>query len=262
MDGLLEEIEFLALSANRIEVLEAVREKPCTRGELAERTDASQPTLSRILADFNTRNWVTERDGKYEATVTGQLVASGITDLLETMETERTLRDLVPWLPAETMSFDLRALQDATITAPSQMKPNAPIQRSTELLRGADHVEIVSHAFNAQSLEVIYEQVTDNEQQFEGVLSESAIDAITADDDFRRKLRELATAETASIRVSPEPVPVSVTITDDIVHMLLRNDDGVLQALLESESEPVLAWARDIHDQYWQDADPLDIATL
>ncbi|MFD1586733.1 helix-turn-helix transcriptional regulator [Halorientalis brevis] len=262
MDAALEEIEFLALSENRIEVLAAVSQEPLTRGELAAVTDASQPTLSRILGDFEERNWIEQTGNRYEATATGRLVASGITDLWETMETERKLRDVVEWLPTDEITFDLDHLHDAEITAPTRTKPNAPAQRSAELLAADDHVRIVSHTLNEQNLSAVHEATVDGNQRFEGVLSQEGIDAITADPTLRRQLRDVLVAPEASVRVAADDVPLAVSITDDAVHLFVRNDDNVLQAVLVSEDQTVHDWATEIYEQYRSDATPLGVADL
>ena len=55
MEGPLEEIEFLARSTNRVEVLRLLSTGPRTRRELAAATGASQATLGRIIEDFTER---------------------------------------------------------------------------------------------------------------------------------------------------------------------------------------------------------------
>ncbi len=87
MDVALEEIEFLALSANRVEVLRLLATEPHSRGELAAETGASQATLGRIIADFEERSWIRRTGGEYVATATGRIVANGFTDLLGGLET-------------------------------------------------------------------------------------------------------------------------------------------------------------------------------
>ena len=262
MEAALEEIEFLALSANRVKVLDVLAEGTKTRRELAEVTDASQPTIGRILRDFEEREWITRDGDGYRATVTGQFVAKGFTDLLDIVETERKLRDLVKWLPTGTMEFDLRRLRTATITLPSQVRPSAPVRRVTDLIHQSDRVEIVSHAFNEQSLDAIRRETIEGSQTFEGVFSADAIDAIAGDSTLRQRLRELVASERAEIRICDEDVPLAVTITDDVVHLLLRDEDGVLQAALDTDDPEVLSWARESHERYWGRSAPLDADAL
>ncbi|WP_224269056.1 helix-turn-helix transcriptional regulator [Haloprofundus salinisoli] len=262
MESALEDIEFLALSANRVEVLDALAETPHTRRELQERIGASQPTLGRILRDFEERNWVEQTGREYAATPTGRLVAEGFSDLREIVETEQRLRDVANWLPTEVMTFDLRRLRDATITAPTQTRPNAPVQRVLGLLRDGAGVKIVSHAFNEQSMGVIRRRVADGTQTFEGVFSAGAIDAIADDSALRERLRELVDLPGAELRIVDDDVPVALTITDDVVHLFLRDDDGLLQAAVDTDDDTVSSWAHDVHDRYWNEARPLNADDL
>lgn len=258
MESALEEIEFLALSSNRVEVLRLLSEGRHRRGSLAEETEASQATLGRILSDFDERSWIRREDGQYVATATGRLVASGFTDLLEIVETERELRDIVRYLPTHAMDFDLRRLADATITVPSQTRPDAPLQRVLDLVRDADDVRIFSHAFNEQSLSLVHRRAASGDQSFRGVFSRSAIDALAEDDELRDGLAALLGTDRAAVRVKEEGIPLAVTVADDVVHVLLRDENGVLQASVDTDDDAVRAWAKDTCDHYWRTATPLE----
>ena len=260
MESALEEIEFLALSANRVEVLRLLSEGRRTRGDLAEETGASQATLGRILGDFEERSWIRREDGQYVAT--GRLVATGFTDLLEILETESELRDIVRFLPTHAMDFDLRRLADATITVPSQTRPNAPLQRVLDLARDAEELRVFSHAFNEQSLSLAHERAASGEQSFRGVLSRSAIDALADDDELRGQLAALLGTDRAAVRVNEEGIPLAVTVADDVVHVLLRDENGVLQASVDTDDDAVRSWAKDTFDHYWRTAAPLELDEL
>ena len=106
MEETLAEIEFLALSPNRVTVLERLADGVHTRSELGEATGASQATLGRILGDFEERDWVRREGNGYVATATGRLVAEGFRDLLDVMAAERELRDVVAYLPTEALGFE------------------------------------------------------------------------------------------------------------------------------------------------------------
>jgi predicted transcriptional regulator len=260
MESALEEIEFLALSPNRVKLLRLLSERRHTRGELGEATGASQATLGRILGDFEERSWIRREDSAYVATATGRLVAEGFSDLLDIVETERELRDIVRYLPTHAMDFDLRRLADATITVPSQTRPNAPVQRLLDLLRDASEIRAFSHAFNEQSLTVVQERTTAGEMDFRGVFSTSAIDALAGDAALHRRLVTLLDAERTAIRSRDEGIPLAATIIDDVVHLLLRDENGVLQASVDTDDEAVRSWAHDTFDHYWRTAIPLDEA--
>ncbi len=258
MEGPLEEIEFLARSTNRVEVLRLLSTGPRTRRELAAATGASQATLGRILEDFTERSWVRREGDGYVATATGTLVADGIGDLVEVLETEGKLRDVVAYLPTAELTFDLRRLADATVTVPTRTRPSAPLQRVIEAMRGADTLRAFSHTLNEQSLTTAHERVTAGEQTFEAVLSTSAIEALAADDRLWRRLRALARSDDAEIRVRREDVPLSVTIADETVYLLVRDDGGILRASLHTDDRTVRDWAEETFAHYRETAEPFD----
>lgn len=253
----LAEIEFLARSSNRIEVLAALVERAQTRRELAEAVDVSQPTLGRILGDLRERNWIAADGDRYRATATGRLVATGITDLRDRLATEAQLREVAEWLPTEVLDVDLRHFRGATVTTPTQTRPNAPIQRMLELLGRTDRALLLSHAFNEQKLRLVRERSVGGELTTRGVFTESAIDALTETPELRELLAEIVAAESAEIRVCSGEVPLAVEVTDERTHLLLRDEEGIVRAALDTDDETVRAWARRLHEDHWAEATPL-----
>ena len=72
----IESIEFLARSPHRVGVLEALADGPTDRRDLTETTGASSPTVGRILADFEDRQWLVRDGPTYALTALGEYVAS------------------------------------------------------------------------------------------------------------------------------------------------------------------------------------------
>jgi predicted transcriptional regulator len=261
MDPVLDEIEFLALSTNRVDVLSQLAKGPQTRQELGAATGASQPTLGRILRDFEERHWVTPGSEGYEATATGRLVADGIGEFYSILETERKLREIIEWLPTEELTFDLRGLREATITVPSQTHPGAPVSRVIDLIKDAEQVKILSHAFNDRTLEAVTDWVAAG-GSFEGVFSAAAIRPVADDAALAGVLRELVDSETATLRIYDGPVPLAVTLTDSVVSLLIRDDNGRLQAALDTDTPEVTDWAAAVYSRYWEESRPVELDML
>ena len=253
----LEEIAFLARSENRIEVLRTLADDAYTRRELGDAVDASQPTIGRVLNDLREREWVAYDGERYRATATGELVADGITDLRARLETETRLREIIAYLPTDAIDVDLRAFADATITTPTGTRPNAPIERMVELLAGASHAHLLSHSFNRQKLDCLHDRCVDGSLTIAGVFARDAIAAVREDPVLAERLREVVAADGVDIRVTDRAVPVAVEVTDDRTHLLLRDDEGVVRASMDTDDDAVRAWALDTHDSFFADADPL-----
>lgn len=250
----LEEIVFLARSENRIEVLQTLTEGAYTRRELGDAVNASQPTIGRVLNDLTARGWIAYDGERYRATATGELVEAGITDLRERLATETRLREIADWLPTDAIDVDLRAFRDAAITTPTGTRPNVPIERMLELLDRTDHVLLLSHSFNKQKLDLIHERTADGALTTEGVFAADAIEAIREDPTLRARLQETVAADTTDIRVTTDEIPVAVEVTDDRTHLLLRDDEGVVRASMDTDADAVRSWAVDLYERYWEGA--------
>ncbi|ELZ39125.1 helix-turn-helix transcriptional regulator, partial [Halorubrum tebenquichense] len=238
--------------------LQLLASGPQTRRDLAAATGASQATLGRILEDFAERSWVSRDGGAYVATATGELVADGIEELVSVLETETKLRDVVAYLPAAELGFDLRRLADATVTMPSRTRPSAPLQRVLDAMASARTLRAFSHTLNEQSLATARETVAAGDQTFEAVLSTDAIEALADDDGLWADLRALAASDDAEIRVRREEVPLAVTVADGTVYLLVRDDGGILRASLHTDDPTVREWAEGAFSGYWDSANPFD----
>jgi hypothetical protein len=127
-----------------------------------------------------------------------------------------------------------------------------------DLLRDADEIRIVSHAFNESSLRVVGERTANGDGTFEGVLSRSAVDALAADSALRRRLQRLLGSDGVEVRIFDGEIPLAVTVADDIVHLLVRDEDGVLRASVDTDDPAVREWAGDAFDRYWGQATPIN----
>lgn len=257
MDAI-EEAEFLARSENRVAVLRLVADERHSRAALAEAVDVSQATLGRILDDFDERSWIRHEGTGYVATATGELVATAVTDLVDTLQAEQTLRDVIRYLPTHAMEFDLRRLADAEITTPSRTRPSAPLQTTAALIDDATDLRAFSHTFNERTLTQVHDRVTDGDQTFAGVFSRRAYTALAAEPAAWERTLALIDHPDAELRVREEGVPLAVTLSDDRVNLLVRDEEGLLQAALESTDEAVSEWAGENFEHYWRTATTVD----
>lgn len=260
-EDLLGEVEFLARSPNRLAALRAVAEGPRTRGEVAVAIDASQPTLGRVLEDLTERGWVARDGDGYRLTASGRLVLDSFADLLDTISLERRLRDVVAYLPTDEFDFGLERFTGATVTTPTPTRPDAPVRRMTELLERADRVRVLSYALNEAKLDLMAERVGGG-LTVEGVFSRGAVEAVAADPMLADQLHALLSHDDAAIRVSDGEVPLALEITDDRVHLLCRDESGLVRAAVDTDDATVREWAVATHERYWERASPVDPAAV
>jgi predicted transcriptional regulator len=81
-----DDLEFLARAETRVRAIQLLAENSYNRDELIDRLGISRATLSRLLRQFEDRDWVKKNNDGYTTTRFGSALAQDITRLLETTE--------------------------------------------------------------------------------------------------------------------------------------------------------------------------------
>ena len=253
-------IEFLARSAHRVGVLDVLRDGPTTRGHLREATGASSPTVGRILADFQERQWVEREDAHYALTPLGDFVADRFLDLRTAMDSEAELRDVWRWLPHEMPGFSVDLFTDAVVSYPGPAYPYEPVERlghlieSTTSLRGFDSI-----VFKSSNLETACGAVLDG-MAFEYVFAPEALRGTVAWDPER--MREVAACDDVAIYVHdhlPGGDRCGLGIVDDRAGICCHDPDtGALVAVVDTDAPAARDWAISTFEQVKAEAVPVD----
>ena len=251
--------QFLAGSASRVETLEALVEAPSTLAELEAVAGTSRTTLWRTLTEFERRGWADRTDDGYEATPVGAFVAETFARFLAGLDAADELGELIQWLPLAEMDFDLARLADAEVAVPTPNDPQAPMRLSLEQTAGARRVRILTHAVAPAIVEALHDGVQAGEQVLEGVVTQGAIDTITADPGMMAKFEELLDADGTTIYRYDGEIPHILAILDDErVGLGVDDDQGRPRAVLDVADRLVLKWAEETFEGYRADATRLD----
>lgn len=243
-EGPLDELVFLARSRHRIRLLVELDRTQRSRQELLGRTDISQPTLGRILADFEERNWVrNHHNGAYSLTSLGVLLADVLEDLLEALGTTGDLADVLEHLPLE--ELELYPLQLATtgIVTPSSEDPLAHMRRFDELAELADHVRVFSNVLAcAPTAEPSQADMAFLSTIDELVVTADAVETGLKGAELRGTLHDSIADGSLTVYTIDLEAPFLYGIFDDVGGLVPIDDAGVPQALLEADSPAILEW--------------------
>lgn len=260
----LDEVEFLTTSKHRVTVLQSLREAPRDRRDLRGITGASSPTMSRILIDFEQRDWL-KRDGdRYRLTPLGVFVADRLVEFVDAMAVEHRLRDIWEWLPHEMDGFSIDLFSDVKITRPSPGYPDRAIERRLSLIAGASRWHGLGVAMlGLRTLHDAFERFLDQADDLTCVYiyPPTVFEEILAWGE--ETIHEAA--QTASYTpLVHDGLPVDdrfeVCLFDDLVTICCYDDEtGALQAIIETESEEARAWAERLFSRYRSEADPFDV---
>jgi predicted transcriptional regulator len=251
-DGPVEELAFLARSPHRIQLLTQLSREERTRRDLREATGISQPTLGRILRDFEQRAWISNNhNGAFNLTPLGKLLADEVSDVLAAIETIDRLTDLAEHLPFERLDFDLNHLTDATITTPTSADPLAHMRRFDELADDATTVEMFS---NVMSCTPAHEP-SDADKAFladvdELVVTEEALRTDLGDSDLWEWIYRRIEDGDLSLYRYEGSADFLFGIFDESVGIVPIDDTGMPCGLIEANGDPIRTWARDTFKEY------------
>lgn len=262
MNSGIEGIEFLARSAHRVGVLEALSDGPRDRMDLREETGASSPTVGRVLADFEDRRWLNRDGPTYTLTPLGEYVAEKLLALRDAMETEAKLREMWRWLPIEMPGFSVELFEDAVVSYPGAAYPYEPVERLEELisetttLRGFDSI-----VFKSRNLETACGAVLSG-MEFEYVFTPEALEGTYAWNP--EQIRAVAECENASVLVHddlPDSDRCGLGIVDDRACICCHDPaTGAMVAVIDTDAPEAREWALSVFEGVRETATLVDPA--
>ena len=256
----LDEIGFLARSAHRAGVLDALAEGPRDRRDLRTAVGASASTIGRILADFEDRRWL-RRDGPtYELTPLGTFVAERFADLRDAMAVERKLRDVWRWLPREMDGFSVELFADAVVSHPGPGYPYEPVDRVTRLIEETSAMRgFGTTVFKSINNETVCRSVLDG-MAYEYVYSPAVLEATV--DWNPERVAAAAACENCTILVHddlPDATRCGLGIFDDRIGICCHDaETGMLEAVVDTAAPDAREWAVSVFERHRADARFLD----
>ncbi|MFC6718367.1 helix-turn-helix transcriptional regulator [Natrialbaceae archaeon GCM10025810] len=246
----LDDVEFLARSDHRVTALGALARRPQSRADLLAMTGVSQSTIGRTLRAFEERRWISRNGQYYEATQLGAFVAAGMRDLIDRLETERTLRDVWRWLPNEADGFTVDAVADAVVTVAEADDPYRPVTRFRSLLRGTNRFRFVG--FDLALLDLCADDLCD--RIVDGMDAE-IIDPPSVVAHVRSTYPERFAAALESgnltVRVHDDLPAYGVGRFDDRIAIAGYNSaSGTVEVLLDTDAPDALEWVESIYVTY------------
>lgn len=245
-----ETIEFLVRSDCRIGILEALLDDgERTRDDLKDDLDVVRTTLGRNLDALEERNLILADGRTYRLTRTGELIASGTVDLLETVDLAARIEPVASRIPDGEFDVDVRALEDATVVESTLADPYAPVVAHERQLSVTDHARLILPASATDPLETSATMVEDGAVH-EVVVTDDLAETLRSNPELAEPLDRMAETENVTIRRVDDDIPYYVGLLDDVVQIGVHDERGIPEALLESDADELREWARERFEAY------------
>lgn len=256
-DDAMVDIEYLARSSNRVEILVALATDSYSRRELAETTGTSRTTLDRIVNELEERNWVTRTTkGEYVATPSGDRVAEESARFVGAMAAIRVLGDAVAWLPEDELTVGLEHFSDATVRRPKPNAASAPSRYATDLLETASEFSCLVNTPPSLGFEkALVNGVLDGRLSTKHVMTEGELTVLKENPDRAARWERYVEAS-GEVYCYDGPIPCNLIVIDETVLILDRHPEALEG--IESTNPTVRSWALGIIEDYRNDASRLD----
>ena len=257
-DSPIGDIAYLARSEHRIPVLVSLTERSRSRGELCERTGVSASTIRRTLTEFEGRRWIRKDGYEYVATRLGEAIASGMEDVIERIETERTLRHVWHWLPDAVREVPIETWSELTVTVADPDVPYRPVTRFESLFE------------ETTTLRYLRPEVALMDPCFDSLCQrvDDGVDVTLIDrpnchtyflSTYPERSSELLQRDNFTILEHDELPPYGTGLLDDHVAIsCYEQEGGTVQTVIDTDAPAVREWAQSVYQRYRADARPVN----
>lgn len=259
-DEIIAEVNFLTQSPVRFQILELLyEERDLTQSELNERMDVSRVTVQRNVQALEERDWIDNSHPTYSITPLGELVIEDVEPLAESLTLTRKLRPFLKWLPRGAFDLDPRHLTDATILPVDPTDPYNWVSYHMERLSSVSRVRMTLPMIGDEALDVLSERVLADELEAESVADPEVARTLRTNPRYTGTVEELLGTDRFELYVYEGRLSYGVGVFDKFVQMIVADDEGMPQALVETESEVVRDWAADRIEYHRDRAEPFDL---
>lgn len=254
-----EPITFLTRSWNRYEVLHTLANEPRTRDELLDLTGVSRPTLSRILSDLMSRDWIVRHNDEYEATPNGSVIAAECRRFTANLDAVDHLDGTLEWLETDALGFDLRHLRDAEVITPDLQNQTAPMRTLADRIANTSEMCVVASGVTYEVVENICQACLAGELTLRCVLDDRALAGLQSHPDLADMFADMVARDVCdAYRFDGQDDLVDCNLLDDLVMFCGHTDDGRPAGIVIAEHPTVRSWTAYYFDSLREDAEPLE----
>jgi len=212
--------------------------------------------MRRTLSEFDDRIWIRKDGHAYVATRLGEAVASGMTDLIERVETERGLRAVWHWLPDAISELPFETWSELTMTVAEPDTPYCPVRRFESLLQNTTALRFLCPEVALMDLcfDVVHLRVEDGVEMT--LIDRPECHAYFLST-YPDRSSEMIQRDNFTILEHDDLPPYGIGLLDDsVVISCYEQGNGTVHAIIDTEAPAIREWAESTYESYRRGARP------
>jgi len=238
-------LETVSSSPVRAAILHKLGDGPREDAALRAELDAPRSTVHLNLDRLTATGLIEQVGGRRQLTTRGEAIAAIYGDAVADLCALGQLQPILEHAPLE--ELNLRVLRSGTVVRNHANRPNAVNTRYAELFERTSELRGFVPNVSPSMIRVTNEQVSAGELTFDVVFPVETMAFIE---------REFCSELTAHIdtgagvhHVTERDLPYTLFLFDDVATLGVRDDDGIVRALVELEDSAAIDWAQRTYER-------------
>lgn len=251
--------ELVDLLRRRSELLAALRDRPRPKRDLVDDLGVPRSTLDRALRELEAADLVAYEDGVYALTSVGNHLVAEFDAFTERASIAVELEPVLRWIDPADLDLDLRHLSDAEVWTPEPSDPWAMVNRHVRALETADRVRGMLPLVGLHAVETVRDRVVEGGATVRLVVEPTVAETLRDDESYAPLFRDLQAHDGHVVSVSDREIPFFLGVFDDEFVQIGVDEEKEPRALLETDDDAALSWARETLDAYERAVTPLQV---
>lgn len=250
-----EQTKFLAEVVKRAPLFEALRDDPANARQLESSLSMSRSTIHRTMQSFDEWGLVRKRDGEFELTGLGEMIAGRLSTFDAHVEAACRLESFLNTVEPTDVEIPVQHFEDATVTRPRARQAHFGVKRILELIEDSESLRLFTSIISPVYVDVAHREML-NGTDIQAIFDAELVDIIV--EEYRGEASEALASGRFDVLVY-DGVPFELFLFDDVVGMAAHDDDGIPRAFVETDDPDARAWAERLYERHLADASPIRI---
>lgn len=236
----------------RMPLMQALSDEELTFTELDNRLDISRSTIHRAVKSLCENEVIKESNGTFEITDWGAVILDELDRFSARTEAVCGLESFLNTVDYDAVDVPVGQFVNAEITEPKPRQPHYCVKRISELMQDADDFRLFTSVVSPFYVDAVCQKLR-NGTEVEVILDAEAATILT--DEYPRGTKNQLERGALDIRVH-ENIPFELLLFDERLAMT-AHDDGIPQALVETDADGAIEWGESLYESYWRDSTAL-----
>ncbi|MDY7080853.1 MAG: MarR family transcriptional regulator [Halobacteria archaeon] len=222
------------------------------QSEVRDKLNQSKSTTHRKVKTLEEMGLITKADSGYELS---RIVTEEVENCVSNIETAYRYDEFLATVARSNLRLDY--IKDSPVMRASETNPMAPLIRLAEITAESDEARVLTNSVAPRSFDVGREGVRSGEKEIEMVLDYRTVESVQETKWYGEELEKDLETGNLEIWIYDNEVPYQIGIFDDRLCLGAEDEDGRPTAMLETEDEDALSWARETFERYKRDEEKL-----